>query len=103
MRLREWLNIPTNAPPAFKASEDGDVEEEYCTFMSKNGNWGGMLELIAAASVMRKNIVVLEADRDDKSSFFETYRTQAMESAGTVYVFYDGSAHYDEVSPLKEA
>ena len=102
MRLKEWIAVDSVAPPAFKVSPGGDPEREYCDFMKKCGNWGGIVEIIAASELLDRNIAVLEEDANDASNYVVHYRAPEREGKPTTYMLYSGRNHYDQLNPLEK-
>ena len=102
MRLKEWLAVDSVAPPAFKVSPGGDPEQEYCDFMKRPGNWGGIVEIIAASELMDRNIAVLEEDANDENSYVVHYRAPKRKGKPTIFLLYTGRNHYDKLHVLLE-
>lgn len=109
MSLDDWIAIPGNLPPGFRVPEsswldskgkkmetDDAAGKAYVDFMKRNGNWGGQIEIIAAAHVMRRDIVVLVRSTGSASRLEEFFRasTSVDPIHEIIFVLYEGSNHY---------
>ena len=94
MKLIEWLNIPGSSwgdsmlPPGFKllGDEDRDVQR-YLDYISRDTNWGGMVEILAFDHIVGKDIVVLtDYDKNNLEELFRSRQT----NRGEIFVHYNG-------------
>eukprot|EP00940_MAST-03C_sp_MAST-3C-sp2_P000315 g315.t1 len=100
MKLIQWLETNIDLPPGFELSGPGKEESDtmrYLDYISKDGSWGGLVEIYTAGEIMERDIVVLDFDGKD---YVERYRTKVTQR-GTVYVCYNGTNHYDCVRLLR--
>jgi hypothetical protein len=107
----EWMLIPDQKLHGEKVSEwitwNGNQSlEEYTKSMSRNGTWGGGIELAVLASILQKPILVFAKNPTESKRIAEflpdvTSDTD-IKNLPVICILYVGRSHYMNLLPIRE-
>jgi hypothetical protein len=105
----DWMLVPDQMLHGEKVSEwiqwNGNQNlQQYTQTMSRNGTWGGGIELAVLASILQKPILVYAKDTEAKriAEFLPDVKDIDIKTLPTICILYVGRAHYMNLLPIKE-
>jgi len=79
---------------------ENDIKiDKYIRLMSRDGQWGGQLEMSILAKIHKFNIIMYQVDYDDNAQEFHPWNTKGLK---TVHVTYHRGRHYNSVRSVND-